>query len=222
MSVLQPRSAYIPKWVPLAAAIEHVQLVAGGAFTVAWNALLLPALCDGAVKSRYRGRPLGGIPGMIEGWGGEIAPESWYQATVYPDGKVEFGNEPGRAFGLRRLRHEIEVSNEDLLRVWPHPKPADKAQPGSIGEPPTARADEADIAAMRTGAPGRPSKGMHLIRMEFERRLGETACKRMLREEATELRQWFYSTYPNAQPPTIKTIENNLRSDYRKHVAASD
>jgi hypothetical protein len=82
------------------------------------------------------------------------------------------------------------------------------------------RADQTSGAFMPTGAPGRPTKGMHLIRAEFEQRLGENACKSTLREEATELQLWYCRNYPKANPPTIKTIENNLRSGYRQqHLA---
>jgi hypothetical protein len=101
---------------------------------------------------------------------------------------------------------------------WPRhfePTSPNKAQPGPMAEPPTARAGEADIATMPTGAPGRPSKGMHLIWTEFERRLAENACKPSLREEASVLLQWFRREYPVRQPPTVKTIENKIRNDHR-------
>ncbi len=68
---------------------------------------------------------------------------------------------------------------------------------------------------MPTGAPGRPSKGMHVIRIEFDRRRIANECKPSLREEAEELESWFRNGYPTAQPVTRKTIENNIRSDYR-------
>ena len=58
---------YSPKWTLLLTAIEHVQRVTQGTVSEAHDALL-PALCDGVVKSQFRGHPLGGIPGMIEGW----------------------------------------------------------------------------------------------------------------------------------------------------------
>jgi hypothetical protein len=75
---------------------------------------------------------------------------------------------------------------------------------------------EEDETAMPTGAPGRPSKGMHLIQAEFERRVGENACEISLHDEATYFHQWFRQCHPQAQPPTVKTIENNIRSHHRR------
>jgi hypothetical protein len=73
---------------------------------------------------------------------------------------------------------------------------------------------------MRTGAPGRPSKGMHVIRIEFDRRRIENECKPSLREEAAALEGWFRNCYPKAQPVKRKTIENNIRADFRQYVAS--
>ena len=67
-----------------------------------------------------------------------------------------------------------------------------------------------------TGMPGRPSKGKDLILAELERRIAEKTCERTVRAEAAELKVWFARTYPNAQQPTIKTIENNIRAEYRR------
>jgi hypothetical protein len=75
------------------------------------------------------------------------------------------------------------------------------------------------VPFMPTGAPGRPSKGMHLIRIEFDRRRIANECKPSLREEAAELEVWFRNRYPTAQPVKHNTIENNIRSDYRDRVA---
>jgi hypothetical protein len=80
--------------------------------------------------------------------------------------------------------------------------------------PPHFEPTMTDSATPATGAPGRPSKGMHLIRAEFERRIDKNTCKPSLREEATELEQWFRRRHPRAPFPTVKTIENSIRSDY--------
>ena len=69
---------------------------------------------------------------------------------------------------------------------------------------------------MATGAPGRPSRGMHVISVEFDRRRRENLCEASLREEATTLEQWFAQGYPMAQPVKRKTIENKIRADYRR------
>ncbi len=72
---------------------------------------------------------------------------------------------------------------------------------------------------MRTGAPGRPSKGIYLIRIEFDRRQVANECKPSLRKEAEELEKWFCKNYSTAQPVKRKTIENNIRSKYREWAA---
>jgi hypothetical protein len=69
---------------------------------------------------------------------------------------------------------------------------------------------------MATGAPGRPSGGMHVISVEFDRRRRENLCEASLREEAGTLEQWFGKGYPTAQPVKRKTIENKIRADYRQ------
>jgi hypothetical protein len=70
-------------------------------------------------------------------------------------------------------------------------------------------------APLATGAPGRPTKGMNLIRAEFERRIDENTCKTSLREEATELEQWYRRRHWGAPSPTVKTIENKIRDGHR-------
>ena len=60
---------------------------------------------------------------------------------------------------------------------------------------------------------------MHVIRIEFDRRRTANECKPSLREEAAELEGWFHNCYPTAQPVRRKTIENNIRSDYRDWAA---
>jgi hypothetical protein len=63
------------------------------------------------------------------------------------------------------------VRRVDAERLW-----------SGLGEP----AAHVHNASMPTGAPGRPTKGMHLIRDEFQRRLRENACRSSVREEARE------------------------------------
>jgi hypothetical protein len=100
------------------------------------------------------------------------------------------------------------VRRPDAERLW--------SREGELA----GQAAQVDNPSMPTGAPGRPTKGMHLVRGEFQRRLGLKAWKLTLREEAAELQKWFKSQYPNASPPTIKTIENNIRTDFRQSVAS--
>jgi hypothetical protein len=69
---------------------------------------------------------------------------------------------------------------------------------------------------MPTGAPGRPSRGMHVVRAEFDRRRTGGECEPSLRQEATALQRWFHQHYPDAGTLTVKTIENNIRADYKR------
>ena len=55
-----------------------------------------------------------------------------------------------------------------------------------------------EVPIAKTGAPGRPSKGMPIVMDEFGRRRsnGETAASR--EAEARALADWFKDTYPTA------------------------
>jgi hypothetical protein len=108
---------------------------------------------------------------------------------------------------------DLEVRRTDVEHLWLGPS----VEHEGFGAKTSAAAPRDEGAAnMPTGAPGRPSKGTHLIGEEFKRRLLKNSCKTSLREEATELRRWFCSQHPDAQPPTVKTIENKIRADYHR------
>jgi hypothetical protein len=64
---------------------------------------------------------------------------------------------------------------------------------------------------IRSGMPGRPAKGKHLIEDEFKRRVANQQVKPTLPEEARALFDWYKTEYPGAERPTIKTIRNNIR-----------
>jgi hypothetical protein len=135
---------------------------------------------------------------------GKIVPRDLWgtEINAAPFGRLIFGPvlPIWRIFG--------RVRRSDAERLW-----------SREGEP-AGQAAQVDNPSMPTGAPGRPTKGMHLVRGEFQRRLRENLCRPSLREEATELQKRFRSRYPNASPPTIKTIENNIRTDLRHWVAS--
>ncbi|MGA8611305.1 MAG: hypothetical protein WB760_06255 [Xanthobacteraceae bacterium] len=71
-----------------------------------------------------------------------------------------------------------------------------------------------------TGAPGRPSKGMHLIEAEFDRRSATGTCRLVLGEEADALLVWFRAHYPELQPPSPKTIKNRLGKLHRQMMTS--
>jgi hypothetical protein len=77
------------------------------------------------------------------------------------------------------------------------------------------RSDAADSAPLRTGAPGRPSKSMHLILDEYQRRLSCGATPASTEAEAESLLQWLRDIHPAADRPTAKTIGNRIRPLHR-------
>lgn len=68
---------------------------------------------------------------------------------------------------------------------------------------------------MPTGTPGRPTKGIDIIRIEFQRRVDAGEIADSLAAEARALQAWYRETYPRRDCPTTKTIENNLRDAWR-------
>jgi hypothetical protein len=123
---------YVPQWISLLAAIEHVRQVAGGTLEAAWQALQL-ALREGAVMARFRGEEVGGIAEAIEGRSGAVPNGWWYKATVFADGSVEFTAER-YDFRPRPPRREIEVQRAELSQYWPQPE---AATPASAKPPPS-------------------------------------------------------------------------------------
>jgi hypothetical protein len=69
--------------------------------------------------------------------------------------------------------------------------------------------------AERSGAPGRPTS-RHLVEAEFRRRAERGQVKHRLGLEAETLSQWLREQHPKAPKLTKKTIENFLRSEYRR------
>ena len=68
-----------------------------------------------------------------------------------------------------------------------------------------------------SGFPGRPPKAKHLIEQEFQRRRDAGEVCSTLTAEACALLEWLKGEHPSAPPPTIKTIKNNLRDQYREY-----
>jgi len=68
---------------------------------------------------------------------------------------------------------------------------------------------------MPTGTPGRPTMGIDIIRVEFYRREAANKLEASLAAECRALAAWYSLTYPGRHGPKIKTVENNIRPDYR-------
>jgi hypothetical protein len=152
---------------------------------------------------------------------------------VGPGGPFAPVNDPALAAEVERARDRLEQMNDQYDQVydWLEERGFD-TETRSIDLTQFERAFETALTAedvprrsqpireldlmLTTGAPGRPSKGMHLIRAEFDRRRGANECKPSLREEATELEEWFRNNYPKAQSVKRKTIENSIRTAYKQ------
>jgi hypothetical protein len=102
-----------------------------------------------------------------------------------------------RPFETRLTAVMMELFREDIERLWP-------IQGKSSGTVST------------TGAPGRPSKSMHLIAAEFQRRADKLITAAKLEDEAEALRDWLRATHPDAAVPAAKTVMNNIRASYRQ------
>ena len=67
-----------------------------------------------------------------------------------------------------------------------------------------------------TGLPGRPSKSKHLIEDELRRRAENNLLAGTLADEAAELLAWLVGNHSSKQRPTLDTIKNNIRAEYRR------
>lgn len=76
-----------------------------------------------------------------------------------------------------------------------------------------ARTDASALPS--TGFQGRPAKSRHLIEAEFARRVQAGEIEESLIRQSRALLAWFERNHPDKPRPTAKTIENNLREEYR-------
>lgn len=72
-----------------------------------------------------------------------------------------------------------------------------------------------EVDPYRTGGQGRSSM-VHYIKAEFERRHGKGLVESTLAAEARVLLEWAKVKHSKGPIPTLKTIENQIRSRYRK------
>ena len=68
-----------------------------------------------------------------------------------------------------------------------------------------------------TGAPGRPTKSMHLISDEWRRRLEAGLAEPRLADEARALQAWLRQEYPLHDRPSEKSIANAIRGEHRMY-----
>jgi hypothetical protein len=75
-------------------------------------------------------------------------------------------------------------------------------------------------AYTHSGFPGRPSKGKHLIDDEFDRRVAAGQALPTVADEAKALLDWFKREHPTIARPTLKTIQENIRTPHRQWRAS--
>lgn len=193
-----PRYAERRRLLPLPDAVNRVAK-AGPAEDAAEEVLL--ALQDGEITAR-------GTPALSFGDRQPIPPGRWVEGTVdWAKGT------------LRSLPHgytNITIARADLDRVWPH---AGSGEPGiatggpmANGTMPTPPPDP-----YRSGAPGKPTI-KHLILGEFRRRVQAGDVLPVLADEAKALCDWAAAQHPGAPTPTVRTVENQIRDEFRRTV----
>lgn len=72
----------------------------------------------------------------------------------------------------------------------------------------------------RSGAPGRPTI-MHLVFLQMQTRHKDGELCLTLASESRALKQWAKEHHPEAPQPTEKTIQNRVRQEYHRLMAAS-
>jgi len=70
------------------------------------------------------------------------------------------------------------------------------------------------VPQSKTGLPGRPALAKHLIEDELCRRASVGLLAPTLIDEAKALRDWLRESHRDHAPPTVHTIENNIRAEY--------
>ena len=109
-------------------------------------------------------------------------------------------------FGLARL----EPDGTDMVATRCHPAVHQDAPGGKRGRRITSQRSG-------TGAPGRPTKSMHLIIDECRRRLEAGIAEPRLADEARALLVWLWQEQPIRDRPTEKSIANAIRGEYRAY-----
>jgi hypothetical protein len=74
-----------------------------------------------------------------------------------------------------------------------------------------------EVNPFRSGAPGKPS-AIRLVEAEHKRRLDRGEALAKVSKEATYLKAWLDSSYPDAPRTTAKTVENRIRAAHRQYA----
>jgi hypothetical protein len=127
-----------------------------------------------------------------------IAPVLWCDLKAFSHREQDYvTTEPGGNWGGTQFEQMLFPSAA-VLAIWPMPGTA-----------------QIESTAPKSGAPGRPSS-MHLIEQEFQRRVAEGKIEGRLSQQARVLADWQKATHPDQPNATPKTIENRIRSAFRR------
>jgi hypothetical protein len=124
---------------------------------------------------------------------GQTVPSAWWERNIVVH------VEAGEIWEFTARNRRDGVRRWSSLRVNPMKILDAKIDPGDID---------------RTGGQGRPSS-MHLVRQRFHERVRNGEIEPKLSAEARYLKQWYDTEYEGHPHLTVKTIENNLRDEYR-------
>ena len=93
---------------------------------------------------------------------------------------------------------DVRIKRDDAFALWGSPDDSSTKQP-----------------AVRSGLPGKPtSKHLYLQKLEARIETGEVAGS--LEQEATFLKDYLESTYPEAPSSGLSAIRNNIRKRYNE------
>ena len=101
---------------------------------------------------------------------------------------------------------DVVMATADVLMLWP-----------LAGKEAANQQLEPTMPVYHTGLPGRPNS-KNLIKSEYRRRVSDGGTWLSLHKAAEDLCDWLSQSHPSAPLCTVKTIENNLREEYRKSI----
>jgi hypothetical protein len=118
--------------------------------------------------------------------------------------------------------HGVQIDRPSIDWWVLKSNPDKRAEPGEVPPAEVEPVDTTDSPysnILPSGAPGRPTS-MHLIWEEFARRMGAGEVLPKLVDEGSALAAWLRQAHPHATPPTPKTIQNNIRSEFNRYKVA--
>lgn len=203
-------------WLPLGDAVARVHQFAAAEYQATVRDMLIWRLANGLIASKvetleilFSGSADVGICRQIP-----LVTEWHSEAWTAPVSDVWAGGDmvviEHRAGDTRRCHYKgISVFVADIERFVAH----------LTGM--AAGRDEDVRLPLKTGDPGRPTKGKEIYMAEFERRIADESAIGGLMEEARSLATWYSEHYPLNDQPTPKTIKNSIAERWRAYKAGS-